>query len=69
MRRVEMSSLLASLLLASIHAAAAAAAASPPHMVFVLADDLGWNDLTGFGAGNRMQTRKSIQPGHTSFGF
>ena len=40
------------------HTAAAAppAGQTPPHIVILLADDLGWNDLQGFGAGNRMQT-------------
>jgi arylsulfatase A-like enzyme len=44
------------LLLLAVAAGDAAPQAPPPHIVFILADDLGFNDLQGFGAGNRMQT-------------
>ena len=31
-------------------------AGSKPHLAIILADDLGWNDLQGFGSGNRMMS-------------
>jgi hypothetical protein len=53
---MRVSLLLPSALLLACTGIAPASSARRPHLVIALADDLGWNDLEGFGGGNRMQS-------------